>query len=140
MKRLSVLSMLPSRGVVPIALLLLLASPLNLFSQPSAEDHIVSSQALQQQVETSSATRQKNIATVKGFLASPQAERAMRDAHMNPAQVRTAIPALSDQELANLSARAADAQQKFAAGMLSNDMLLLVILLVAVIIIVAAVH
>lgn len=140
MKRLSVLSMLLSRGVLIPLLLLFLAFPPDLFSQATAEDHIVSSQAMQQQVETKSATRQKEIDTVTGFLASPQAERAMRDAHINPAQVRTAIPALSDQELASLSARAADTQQKFAAGMISNDMLLLVILLIAVIIIVAAVH
>jgi hypothetical protein len=105
-----------------------------------AEDHIVSSQAMQQQVETKSATRQKDIATVTDFLASPQAERAMRDAHINPAQVRTAIPTLSDQELANLSARATDAQQKFSAGLLSSSMLVLIIVVVAVIIIVAAIH
>ncbi|MFY9853323.1 MAG: hypothetical protein WAK26_05545 [Terracidiphilus sp.] len=140
MKRLSVLSMLPSRGVVPVTLFLLLTSPTNLFSQSATEDHIVSPRAMQQQVESSSAKRQKDIATVTGFLASPQAERAMRDAHIDPAQVRTAIPTLSDQELASLSARATDAQQKFAAGALTNDMLLLVILIVAVIIIVAVVR
>ncbi len=116
MKRLSVLSMLPSREVLVAALFLVLAFPPDLFSQATAEDHIVNPQAMQQQLESSSANRQKDIATVTGFLASPQAERAMRDAHINPAQVRTAIPTLSDQELASLSARASDAQQKFAAG------------------------
>jgi hypothetical protein len=137
---------LSNRGYVPAALVVLLACSPRLFAQTAAEgqakaeDHIVSSQTLQQQVETSSATRQKDIATVTGFLASPTAERAMRDARLDPAQVRTAVPALSDQELANLSARASDAQQRFAAGMISNDELLIVILLVAIIIIVAAVH
>jgi len=64
----------------------------------------------------------------------------MRDAHLNPDQVRTAIPTLSDQELASLSARAADAQQKFSAGMIGANMLVLIIVIVAVIIIVAAIH
>jgi hypothetical protein len=138
--RLPLLSTILIRGVVPGVLVSLLACPPSLFSQAAAEDHLVSPQALQQQVEIASATRQQNIATVTGFLSSPAAERAMRDAHMDPVQVRTAIPTISNQELQNLAARASVTQQKFAAGMISNDMLLLVILLVAVIIIVAAVH
>jgi hypothetical protein len=54
--------------------------------------------------------------------------------------VRTAIPTLSDDELANLAARSTDAQQKFSAGFISARMLMLLIVIVAVIIIVAAVH
>ena len=35
---------------------------------------------------------------------------------MNPEEVQRAIPTLSDEELANLSARAASVQQKIAGG------------------------
>jgi hypothetical protein len=73
-------------------------------------------------------------------MGSPTAERALRDAHMDPVQVKTAIPLLSDQELANLSARSLDAQQKFAAGHLGPGLLTVIVIAIAVIIIVAIIH
>jgi hypothetical protein len=54
--------------------------------------------------------------------------------------VKTAIPLLSDQELANLSARSLDAQQKFAAGHLGPGLLTVIVIAIAVIIIVAIIH
>jgi hypothetical protein len=92
---------------------------------------------MQQQLATSATNRQQQIKTLTRFLSTPDAERAMRDAHIDPVQVQTAIPTLSDQELANLATRAADAQQKFSAGSLNNEMLLIVILVIAIVIIVA---
>lgn len=128
------------RAVVPSALILLLAAPTGAFAQISAEDHLVSPQTLQNQLTGSAATRQKNIETVKSFLSSPIADQAIRDAHYNPEQVRNAIPTLSDQELANLSARAQDAQQKFAAGALSRTEIGLIAIAFVVLIIVIIVH
>ena len=55
-------------------------------------------------------------------------------------QVQKAIPTLSDRELADLSARATDTQQKFSAGVLGVGLLTLIIIVIAVIIIVAIVH
>jgi len=74
------------------------------------------------------------------FMSTPTAVKAMRDAKIDPVQVQKAIPTLSDQELANLSARAASAQQKFSAGSLAPSMLTLIIVLIAIIIIVAIIH
>ncbi len=138
--KLSVLSALVVRAVVPAALMVLLSCPSDLFAQAVSQDHIVSSQTLQQQIETSSATRQRDIATLTTFMSTPIAERTMRDARIDPVQVQKAIPTLSDRELANLSTRAADAQQKFSAGVLGIGLLSLIILVLAVIIIVAIVH
>lgn len=138
--RLSLLSKALIQGVLPGALVVALAFPPDIFAQAAEQDHIVSPQALQQRLETSSATRQQQVETLTGFLSSPAAERAMQNAHINPVQVKTAIPTLSDQELASLATRASDAQQKFSAGLMSNDMLLIFILLIAIIIIVAVVH
>jgi hypothetical protein len=140
MKKPQLASMIVLRGVVPAALILLLACPLGFSPQAAAEDHIVSSQTLQQQMVNSSAARQKDAATVAGFLASPAAEHALRSARMDSVQIRTAIPTLSNQELANLAARASDTQQKFSAGLITTGMLELIIVLIAVIIIVAAIH
>lgn len=129
------------RAVVPSALILLLSAPAGLFGQTTpAQDHLVSSQTLQKQLTESAAARQKNIETVTNFLSSPIADQAIRDAHYNPQQVRNAIPTLSDQELANLSARAQDAQQKFAAGALSRTEIGLIAIAFVVLIIVIIVH
>lgn len=133
------LSTLVLHAVVPAALIVLMSCPSDLLAQ-SAEEHIVSSQNLQQQLQTSSAMRQQNIETLKTFMSTPQAEKAMRDAKIDPVQVQKAIPTLSDQELANLSSRATDAQQKFSAGVLGTSTLTLIIVLIAIIIIVAIIH
>lgn len=139
----SILSLL-LRGILPAAFAFLLVNPTagvaQSASQNHPQDHLVSPQALQQQVQSASETRQQNIRTVTDFLSTPIAEHAMRDAHYDPVQVRTAIPTLSDQELANLASRSADAQQKFAAGYIGQGLLTLIIVCVVIIIIVAIVH
>lgn len=136
----SILPHIMLRGIIPAALTFLLACPADIFAQPATQEHLVSPQALQQQVQSVSQTREQNIRTVTDFLNTPTADRAMRDAHMDPGQVRTAIPTLSDQELSNLASRSASAQQQFSAGYLSQSMLVLIIVLVAIIIVVAIVH
>ncbi len=138
--KLSLLSKRLIQGVLPGVLVAALAFPADIFAQAAEPDHLVSPGALQQKLEANSATRQQEINTVTGFLTSPMAERALKDAHINPEQVRTAIPTLSDEELASVSARAADTQQKFSAGILGTNTLLLIIVILAVIIIVAIVH
>jgi hypothetical protein len=105
-----------------------------------AQDHLVTPDALQQQVQANAATRQQNIDTVTNFLSTPIAERAMKSNHYDPVKVRSAIPTLSDQELADLASRAQDAQQKFAGGFLGVGVLTLLIIIIVVIIVVAVVH
>lgn len=111
-------------------------------STPSAshDQHLVSPSQLQQQVQTASATRQKNIATLTQFLSSPMAVQKMKSEHIDPAQVQNAIPGLSSSELAELSARAAHAQQEFAAGNLSNNNMLLIILILVAVILIAVIR
>jgi hypothetical protein len=141
----SILSSFLIRSIIPAALVVLLSTPAESFAQsassaPAEQDHIVSSLALQQQVEGSSADRQKNIDTINGLLATPEAQRAMRDSHFDAEQVRSAVPMLSDQELANLAARASNAQRDFAAGHIGPSLFTIIIILIIVIIIVAVIH
>ena len=137
--KLSRIPTLIAQAAVPAVLIVLLSYPAGLFAQ-SSEDHIVSSQTLQQNLQASSAARQSNIQNLTSFMSTPTAVKAMRDAKIDPVQVQKAIPTLSDRELADLSARATDTQQKFSAGVLGTSMLTLIIVLVAVIIIVAIIH
>lgn len=134
------ISTLLLRAVVPAVLVALMANPVGSLAQSTTTDHVVSTKALQQNLEASSAARQKNVETLTKFMSTPTAEKAMRDAKIDPAQVQKAIPTLSDQELTNLSGRAADAQQKFSAGVLGTSTLTLIIVLIAIIIIVAIIH
>jgi hypothetical protein len=114
----------------------LLALPL----KAQTSDHIVSSQALQQQVQSQSSARQQNIQTVQKFFASPLAHRAMQMENVSPEQIQKAIPTLSSSELANLSSRASHAQQQFAAGDLSTSQMLLLIIVLLIVVILVAVH
>ena len=134
-----------TRALVPAALVVTVAWPASTFAQTAAnqtadQDHIVSSDALQQQVENSTADRQNHIDTINRLLSTPQAEQVMHDHHFDAQQVRSAVPTLSDRELADLSARASKAQHDFDAGVLGVGLLSLIIILIIVIIVVAAVH
>lgn len=123
------------------ALPLLLAAAPALHAQSTAQaPHLVSPDQLQQQVQTATTARQHNIDTLNQFLSTPTATKAMKDAKIDPAQVKTAIPTLSNAELANLSARAAHAQSQFAAGSLSTLALALIIVAIVLLILLAVYH
>lgn len=133
-----------SRGLGAAAVLSLVSiAPALRAQQPaSAADgtHLVSPAQLNHQVQSASAERQKNIDTLTRFLSSPAAIGRMKTEHIDPQQVKNAIPSLSNAELADLSARATQAQQQFAAGTLSNNDLLIIILVLVVVILIAVIH
>jgi Flp pilus assembly protein TadB len=128
------------RGLAPAALLLAFATPRTITAQAADQDHVVSSQALDQQLANSSATRQQNIETLQKLMETPTAQKAMHDAKVDPQQVKSAIPTLSDDELANLSARANNAQHDLAAGYIGPGLFTIIILAVIVIIIIIVIH
>jgi len=110
-----------------------------LFFIPSdllAQSHVVSPADLQKQVVSASQTRENNLQTVQKFLSTPTAEKAMKGARMDPQQVKTAVSTLSDQELAQLSAKADKAQSDFAAGNLNDRDLILIILGIAILVLI----
>lgn len=127
------------RAVIYSILALPLAMPGDSYAA-GQQDHLVTSQAMQSDLMHSASDRQKNIETVKAFLNSPVADKAIRDAHYNPEQVQKAIPTLSDQELASLAARSEHVQQQFAAGHLTKTELALIAVAFVVVIIVIIVH
>ena len=111
-----------------------------MFALPSClmaeSTHVVSPSDLQQSAVAASQLRQQNMEKVRAFLSTPIAEQTMKSAHVDATQVKNAIPNLSDQELAQLAARADHAQSQFAAGALTNLDIALVILGVVVIILI----
>lgn len=101
-----------------------------------AQVHVLSPQDLHSATIAATKTRERNIETVRNFLSSPVANKAMRSAKMEPEQVRQAVAGLSDQDLAQLAARSEKAQADFAAGSLSDRDLILILLAVAVLVLI----
>jgi hypothetical protein len=105
-------------------------------TQLLAQSHVVSPADLQKAVVTASQTRQHNLDTVREFLSTPTAEKAMKSAQIDPQQVKTAVSTLDDQELAQIAARSSKAQTDFAAGALGERDLVWIILAIAVLILI----
>ena len=127
------------RAMAASALIPLLAASPNAFAQ--APEHVVSPSDLHKATVDSSQARQKNLDTLNKFFSSVEAQKALKDAHMNAEEVKSATAGLSDDDLAQLSARATKAQNDFKAGTMSDrDLLIVLVLIAALILIIVAVH
>ena len=125
-----------SRMLLASALVIIFAIPQDLFAQTL---HLVGPRDLKSELLTATRRREQNQLTVRQFLASADAQKSIRSAHLDPVQVTTAVSTLSDTELAQLAARAYKAQRDFAAGALSKEALLIIAVAVAVVILIVAV-
>ena len=126
-----------ARGLTVSVLIPLLGMSSGLWAQT----HVVSPADLQRAAVAATTARQHNLETINGFLSSPQMEKVLVTAGIYPAQVKTAVSALNDQELARLAARSEKVRADFAAGVLSDrDLLLIVLCLVALVVIIVAVR
>jgi hypothetical protein len=106
-----------------------------------AQDHVVARTDIQRDVAASSSARQKNQAQLENFVSSPQAQQALKSAHLDSKQIENAIPNLNNDEMAELSARSEKAQADFAAGRISDrDLIIILIAIVALILIIVAVR
>lgn len=100
------------------------------------DTHVVSPLDLQKAAVDATQARQKNIEKLEQFLSSDDAVQTMKSAHIDPVQVKKGITSLSDQELAQLAARADKAQRDFAAGAIGHRELAIIILAVLVVILI----
>ncbi len=109
--------------------------------QLAAQSHVVSPTDLQKEAVSATQTRQQNIDTLTNAFSTPKAEKALKAAQIDPAQVKTAVSSLSNAELAQLAARANNAQRDFSAGTLDNrDLLIIIVAIAALILIIVAVR
>jgi hypothetical protein len=109
---------------------------LGLLSGLQAQTHVTSPADLTSAMIAATTMRQHNLETIKGLLASSEAEKVFAATGINPAQVTTAVSALDDQELTRLAVRAEAAQADFAAGRISDRDLLLIVVGIAVLVLV----
>ena len=107
----------------------------------AAQSHVVSPADLHQATFSAAHTRQQNVVKVEKFFSTPQSRAALKSAHLDPVQIKKAVPSLSDQELARLASRAGKAQKDFAAGALTNQQITYILIaLGAAVIVLIAVH
>ena len=125
------------RSVIAVVLVAFFLVPADLVAQ----SHVVTPADLQKQVVAASQARQRSLETVQQFLSTPAADKAMKSARVDSQQVKTAVSTLSDQELAQLAARADKAQTDFAAGRIEErDLILIILAVVALVLIIVAVR
>lgn len=126
-----------ARAVTACILSIIFAVPQSLLAQT----HLVSPSDLQKAALTATQARQQNLRTVKQFFSSEMAQRALKSAHLDAEQVKTAVSTLSDAELAQLASRADKAQADFTAGTLSDrDLIIIIVAIAALILIIVAVR
>ena len=97
----------------------------------SAQDHVVSSDDLKQDVALAAQLRQRHIDNIEKMLTSEQGQKALKSANIDYQVVQSGISTLSDEELARLSDRADRAQKDFAAGSLTNEQITYIIIALA---------
>jgi uncharacterized protein with gpF-like domain len=102
----------------------------------AAQTHVVSPSDLQKATVASTQSRVANAAKLDQLLSSPLGQKAVKEAHVDATQVKNAMAALSDQDLARLAARADKAQKDFAAGAITDHMLLLIVIAIIIVIII----
>jgi hypothetical protein len=123
-----------SRVATAVALAAVFALPQNILAEGAA--HVVSSSVLRQAAVQASTVRQQNVEQLRQFFSSEKAEKALRSAHVNPEQVKSAVSTLDDAELAQLASRVQKAQKDFAGGSLSDRDLIVILVVVAVLILI----
>jgi hypothetical protein len=120
----------PMARFSPILSLLVCGLLLALPARMPAESHVVSTAQLRQTVNATAQARQAQVSKVETFFSSPRVEKTLRAAHLDPVQIRTAIPQLSDLELARLSSQTDKIQRDFAAGSLTNQQITYILIAV----------
>ena len=102
-----------------------------------AQNHVVSPGQIQNDITSSSATRQRNEQELRSFLSRKEIQKAMKSEGVNPQQVTNAVSQLNDADLANLAARSQKAQRDFSAGLIGMGIFTLIGIVVVAVILIA---
>src|SRR5438270_8617139 len=101
------------------------------------DKHVVDLADLHKDAARPAETRRANEADLRQLFSSEQAQKALKSANIEYAQVDKAVGQLSDEDLAKLAQRSRQLQGNFAAGRAGSlsDRDLLIIIIVAVLVI-----
>ncbi|MGH9632687.1 MAG: hypothetical protein ACRD7E_30650 [Bryobacteraceae bacterium] len=106
-----------------------------------AGEHVVPTAELHKQIMSASDARKSNLDQVRRVLGSEPARKALEAVKVDGAQLQKSVALLSDEELANLSARSQQIERDIAGGALNNQEItyILIALVTAVVILVIVV-
>jgi hypothetical protein len=128
-----------ARVVTAVVLATIFAVPQSLLAQ--ASNHLVSPSDLHKAAVTATQARQQNMAKVREFFSSTQAQQALKSARIDSEQVKGTVAKMDDSELAELASRVQKVQADFAAGNFSDrDLILIILAVVALVLIIVAVR
>jgi len=102
---------------------------------PGAQ-HVVPAEEFQRRAAAASASRKEHAQKLERFFAALRARDPWLAVILPPARIEQAARMLSDEELAQLAARAEKAEKDFAAGALSNQHLTYIVIALAAAVIV----
>ena len=96
-----------------------------------AEDHVVKTSDLHQEILKASESRQSNLAKIQGFFSSESTQKALKNSKLDISKIKSALPLLSDEELARLAAQTDKIQKDVAGGALTNQQITYIIIALA---------
>jgi hypothetical protein len=100
------------------------------------QQHVVTLDELNKQAVRPAETRQANEDAVRHLLSSDAGQKALKSAKVDYQRVDKAMGQLSDEELAKLADRSRQAENDFAAGLISAKTLAYIILATVVIVVI----
>jgi hypothetical protein len=105
-------------------------------AQDPAQQHVITSDELNQDVARPAETRQSNEEAVQHLLSSEAGQSALKSANVDYQRVDKAIGQLNDEELAKLADRSRKAESDFAAGAISAKTLAYLIIAIVIIVVI----
>ena len=103
------------------------------------QQHVITSEELNQQVARPAETRQANEDAVRHLLSSDAGQQVLKSASIDYQRVNKAIGQLSDEEVTKLADRSRQAESDFAAGAISAKTLAYLILVIVVIVVIVVI-
>ena len=100
------------------------------------QQHVVTLDELKKQAARPAETRQANADAIRHLLSSDAGQKALKSAEVDYQRVDKAVGQLSDEELAKLADRSRQAENDFAAGLISAKTLAYIILATVVIVVI----
>jgi hypothetical protein len=100
------------------------------------QQHVVTLDELKKQAARPAETRQANADAIRHLLSSDAGQKALKSAEVDYQRVDKAVGKLSDEELAKLADRSRQAENDFAAGLISAKTLAYIILATVVIVVI----
>ena len=93
-----------------------------------AEDHLVPSADMRQQLTDREQSRSEKVDQLTEFFQSPAASQALAKAGIDAGKISKAVSSLDNESLESLTAHALDAQRDLSAGALNNQQLTYIII------------